>query len=177
MIYQYNELRPTVANTVFIAPNTNIIGDVAIGSDSSVWFNVTIRGDVHFIKIGNRTNIQDHCLLHVTNGKFPLIIGNGVTVGHSCVLHGCTIQSNTLIGMSATILDAVEIGEYSIVAAGSLIREGQKFQSGVLIAGNPAEVKRELSGLEKDRIRRYAENYIKYKNNYLDRSLFFRIEE
>ena len=177
MIYQYKELRPTIANTVFIAPNTNIIGDVTIGSNSSIWFNVTIRGDVHFIKIGNYTNIQDHCLLHVTNGKFPLIIGDKVTIGHSCILHGCTIQSNTLIGMGATILDDVEIGEYSIVAAGSLLREGQKFQAGVLIAGNPAQVKRELNGLEKDRNLRYAENYIKYKNNYLNRSQFFRIEE
>jgi carbonic anhydrase/acetyltransferase-like protein (isoleucine patch superfamily) len=177
MIYQYKKLKPQIANSVFIAPNTNIIGEVSIDTDSSIWFNVTIRGDVHYIKIGKYTNIQDNCLLHVTNGKYPLTIGDKVTIGHSCTLHGCTIQSNTLIGMSATILDDVEIGEYSIVAAGSLLREGQKFEPGVLIAGNPAQVKRKLNTIERERNIQYAENYVRYKNNYLDRTQFFRIEE
>jgi carbonic anhydrase/acetyltransferase-like protein (isoleucine patch superfamily) len=177
MIYSYKKLSPQIAQSAFIAPSADIIGDVSIADDSSVWFHVTIRGDVHFIKIGTETNIQDNSLLHVTNGKFPLTIGNSVTVGHHVTLHGCTIGNNVLIGMGAIVLDGVEIGSDSVVAAGSLIRENQTFPDGVLIAGLPAEIKRQLTSGELNMNRTYAQNYVTYKNNYLHPEKFCSIVE
>lgn len=137
MLYRYKKFTPKLGKNIFIAPTACIIGDVSIGEGSSVWFNVTIRGDVHFIKIGMYTNIQDNCILHVTKGKHPLVIGNNITVGHGVILHGCTVKDNSLIGMGAIVLDGAEISEDSIVAAGSLVREGAKFPAGNLIAGTP----------------------------------------
>jgi len=177
MVFSYKGVLPKIAGSVFIAPSADIIGDVNIGDHSSVWFHVTIRGDVHFIKIGSKTNIQDNSLLHVTNGKFPLTIGSGVTIGHHVVLHGCAIGNNVLIGMGAILLDGVEIGSDSIVAAGSLIREGQSFPRGVLIAGLPGKTKRKLTAAEITKNREYAQNYVNYKNNYLDPENFCVIVE
>ncbi len=168
MIYRYKNLTPVIQQNTFIAPGADIIGDVHIGRDSSVWFHVTIRGDVHYIRIGEETNIQDNSMLHVTNGIYPLNIGNRVTVAHSVTLHGCTVKDNTLIGMGTTILDGSQISEFSIVAAGSLVRENNKYPPGVLIAGVPARVIRDLSEPEKQKNLQYAKNYIKYKNEYLE---------
>ena len=167
MIYTYCGITPEISESVFIAPSADIIGDVVIGADSSVWFNVTIRGDVHFIRIGSETNIQDNSLLHVTNGRFPLNIGNRVTIAHQVVLHGCTIEDNSLIGMGAIILDGVTIGSDSIVAAGSIAREGKEFPSGVLVAGFPAEIKRKLRAEEIEKNRIYSANYVDYKRKYM----------
>jgi len=167
MIYQYKEYKPNLGNNVFIAPSADVIGNVTIGNDCSVWFNVTIRGDVHYIKIGNETNIQDNSILHVTKGRFPLNIGNRVTIAHGVALHGCTINDQTLICIGSIILDDVEVGEKSIVAAGSLLREGKKFPSHSLIAGFPARVIRSLENDEVEKNLQYAKNYIHYKNEYL----------
>ncbi len=169
MIYRYKDFTPNIDKTAFIAPSADVIGDISIGKNSSIWFNVTARADVHFIKIGNESNIQDNSVLHVTNGIFPLTIGDRVTIGHGVALHGCTIGNATLVGIHATILDGVEIGEYSIVAAGSLVRESKSFPSGVLIAGNPAQVKRDLTEEEKNKNLRYASNYVEYSKTYLDK--------
>jgi len=168
MIYRFKNLSPDIHETVYVAPSADVIGDVSIGRDSGIWFNVTIRGDVHYIKIGEETNIQDNSMLHVTNGIYPLFIGNKVTVAHSVTLHGCVIKDATLIGMGSTILDDCEIGEYSIIAAGSLVREKRKYPPGVLIAGAPAQIIRELTDEEKEKNIRYANNYVTYKNEYLE---------
>jgi carbonic anhydrase/acetyltransferase-like protein (isoleucine patch superfamily) len=172
MRYSYKHFLPNIDKTAFIAPSADVIGNISIGKFSSIWFNVTARADVHYIKIGNDSNIQDNSILHVTNSIFPLIIGNKVTVGHSVALHGCIIGNTTLIGIHATILDGVEIRENSIVAAGSLIRKGQSFPPGVLIAGNPAQVKRDLTEQEKNKNLSYADNYVEYSKTYLNRNNF-----
>jgi carbonic anhydrase/acetyltransferase-like protein (isoleucine patch superfamily) len=177
MIYDYKKYKPSLGKKVFIAPSADIIGNVSIGDDCSIWFNVTIRGDVHYIKIGEETNIQDNSILHVTNGKFPLNIGNRVTVAHGVALHGCTINDQTLVGIGAIVLDDVEVGEKSIIAAGSLLREGKKFPGSSLIAGSPARVIRSLEKEEIEKNLQYARNYIDYKNSYLNKYDFQKIKE
>ena len=167
MIYQYKDYKPKLGKNVFIAPSADVIGNVSVGNDCGIWFNVTIRGDVHYIKIGDETNIQDNSILHVTNGKFPLNIGNRVTVAHGVALHGCTINDQTLVGIGAIVLDNVEVGEKSIIAAGSLLREGKKFPAQSLIAGFPARVIRPLEFDEIKKNLQYAKNYVDYKNEYL----------
>jgi gamma-carbonic anhydrase len=123
-VIPYRGVSPRLHSTVFIAPGAYIIGNVTIGENSSVWFNAVIRGDVHYIEIGAGVNIQDLCMLHVTHDTYPLTVGNEVTVGHGAVLHGCTVSDNVLVGMRATVLDGATIGSYSLIAAGSLVREG-----------------------------------------------------
>jgi carbonic anhydrase/acetyltransferase-like protein (isoleucine patch superfamily) len=177
MIYTYKNFQPDIHHSVFIAPSSDIIGNITIGKNSSIWFNVTARADVHFIKIGNESNVQDNTVLHVTNGIYPLVIGDRVTIGHGVALHGCTIGNTTLIGIRAIILDGAEIGENSIVAAGSLIREGKKFPTGVLIAGNPAEIKRKLTEEEINKNLRYASNYVEYSKSYLENGNFNKINQ
>ena len=172
MIYRYKDFTPNIDKTAFIAPSADVIGDISIGKNSSIWFNVTARADVHFIKIGNESNVQDNSVLHVTNGIFPLTIGDRVTLGHGVALHGCTIGNTTLIGIQATILDGAEIGKNSIVAAGSLVRERKSFPPGVLIAGNPAQVLRKLSEEEIIKNLRYASNYVEYSQTYLKKDNF-----
>ncbi len=177
MLYRYKNHIPKTGSRVFIAPNSDVIGNVALGDDCGVWFNVTIRGDVHYIRIGDRTNIQDNTILHVTNRLFPLEIGSEVTVAHGVILHGCKIGDNTLIGMGSVILDGAEIGANSIVAGGSLVRESSKFPSGVLIAGSAAGVKRSLRPSEIEKNRKYAANYVTYKDEYLNGNIFSPIAE
>lgn len=167
MIYSYKDTIPQIPDSVFIAPNSTVIGDVKIGKDSSVWFNTVIRGDVNNIDIGEKTNIQDGSVLHVTLEKWPLNIGSNVTIGHGVVLHGCTVSDNCLIGMGATILDGAKVGEYCLVAAGSLILEGTKIPSCSLVAGVPAIVKRTLSDDEVEKIKASAARYVTYKNSYM----------
>lgn len=175
MIYTYKDFNPSIDNTVFIAPSADVIGNISIGKYSSIWFNVTARADVHYIKIGEESNVQDNTVLHVTNGIYPLIIGNRVTIGHGVALHGCTIGDTTLVGIHATILDGAVICENSIVAAGSCVRENKSFPPGVLIAGNPAKVKRNLTQDEINKNLRYAGNYVEYSKTYLEKGNFIKI--
>jgi carbonic anhydrase/acetyltransferase-like protein (isoleucine patch superfamily) len=177
MIYSYQNNRPQFGSSVFIAPGAAIIGEVSIGEDSSIWFNTTIRGDVHYIRIGRETNIQDNAVLHVTNRKYPLIIGEGVTIAHGAIVHGCHIGDYSLIGMGAIILDDAGIGDNSIVAAGALVLEGKKYPAGQLIAGAPARVIRPLREDEKQKNIERSRNYVGYKNIYLNNNNFQIIKE
>lgn len=161
-LFPYLNLYPEIHNSVFLASGVKIIGDVKIGKDSSVWYNSVIRGDVHYVKIGQNTNIQDCSMLHVTNGKYPLNIGNKVTVGHSVKLHGCTIEDLCLIGIGAIVLDGAIIKEKSMVAAGAVVKPGFIVPSGKLAAGVPARIVRDLTDDEIRDFEKSAERYKKY---------------
>lgn len=165
-IIPYKGITPTIDPTVFIAEGVHIIGDVEIGKDSSVWFNTVIRGDVNFIRIGERTNIQDNTVIHVTNKRFPTHIGNNVTVGHSAVIHACTISDYSLIGMGAVVLDDAKIGRYSLIAAGAVVTMGMVVPEGMLAAGVPAKVIRPLTEEERKFLAQSAQNYIDYVATY-----------
>jgi carbonic anhydrase/acetyltransferase-like protein (isoleucine patch superfamily) len=174
MLMKYKKWYPVIKKDVFLAPSADIIGNVEIGEDSSVWFATVLRGDVHYIKIGDRTSIQDGSMVHVTHYKkddmsdgHPTIIGDDVTVGHKVMLHGCTIEDASLIGMSATILDGVVIGKESIVGAGSLVTKNKKFPPRSLIMGSPAKVIRELTDDEVAELYASASRYVSFKNEYL----------
>lgn len=176
MISTYKNYEPKIGKRVYIAPTAEVIGRCEIGDDSSIWFGSIVRGDVHFIKIGKRTSIQDLTMVHVTqhtkedaSDGFRTTIGDDVTVGHKVMLHGCTIGNACLIGMHATLLDGCEIGAESIVAAGSLVTQGKKFSPRSLIMGTPAKAVRSLSRTEIEKIYHSSENYVKYKNEYLER--------
>ena len=166
MIIPYRGITPKIHPSVFIAEGAQIIGDVEIGAESSVWFNTVIRGDVHYIRIGERTNIQDNCVLHVTHNTYPLVIGSDVTVGHGAILHAATIRDRCLIGMGAKVLDDATVGSYAFVAAGSLVLEHFEVPEGALVAGVPARVKRMLSEEEKQQIVQSAQNYVGYVKTY-----------
>lgn len=161
-IFPYREYLPKLGENVFLASGVKLIGNVEIGKDSSVWYNSVIRGDVHYIKIGESTNIQDCSMLHVTNGKFPLTIGNKVTIGHSVSLHGCTLQDLCLIGIGAIVLDGAIIQSNSMVAAGALVKQHFVVPSGKLVAGVPAKVIRDLTKEEIEDIEAGAHRYVEY---------------
>ncbi|HYP26648.1 MAG TPA: gamma carbonic anhydrase family protein [Blastocatellia bacterium] len=167
MIRSYQGMKPKIAATAFIEASAQIIGDVEIDQHSSVWFNCVIRGDVNKIRIGHSTNIQDGTVIHVTNGQYPTIIGNCVTVGHGVVLHGCTVKDRSLVGIGSIVLDDVVIGEMSFVAAGSLVTPGTIIPPRSLVMGSPARVRREVTEEELARIDQHWKHYIEYKNNYL----------
>ena len=166
LIKPYKGIHPKLHPTVFVVETAVIIGDVEIGEYSSIWFNAVVRGDVHYIRIGDRTNIQDLCMLHVTKDTHPLILGNNITVGHSVTLHGCTIKDRCLIGMGTTILDGAVVGEDCIIGAGALVTEGAVIPPGTLAIGMPAKPKRDLTEKEIARIRQSAQNYIDYARTY-----------
>jgi gamma-carbonic anhydrase len=161
-IFPYKGIYPRIGENVFLASGVKIIGDVGLGDNSSVWYNSVIRGDVHYIKIGESTNIQDCSMLHVTNGKFPLNIGNKVTIGHSVSLHGCTLQDLCLIGIGAIVLDGAVVESNSMVAAGALIKQHFVVPSGKLVAGVPARVIRDLTKDEIKDIEAGAHRYVEY---------------
>lgn len=169
MILPYKNIFPDIDESVFIGDGAVITGDVKIGKDSSIWFNAVIRGDVHFIRIGERTNIQDGCILHVTNGRSSLSIGNDVTVGHNAVVHGCTVKDNVLIGMGAVILDNSIVNSNSLIAAGSVVKEGFEIPEGVLAAGIPARIIRDLKETEILKINESSRGYVNYAKDYLNR--------
>jgi carbonic anhydrase/acetyltransferase-like protein (isoleucine patch superfamily) len=166
VIRAYRGKRPQIAASAYIDPAAVVIGDVLIGEDSSVWPCAVIRGDVHYIRIGARTNVQDGSILHVMRDEHPLILGDDVTIGHSVTLHGCTIASRCLIGMGAVILNGVTVGSGSIVAAGTLIREGKDIPPGSLVAGHPGKVLRTLGPEQQTMIDRYSARYVEYKEIY-----------
>lgn len=166
MIRPYLDKAPQIHETAFIEDSAQIIGDVTVGPHSSIWFNTTVRGDVHYIRIGSYTNIQDNSVVHVTNGKFETILEDHVTVGHSVTLHGCHIKSYNLIGIGSIVLDEVLIDENCIIAAGALLTPGTKVPSRSLMMGIPAKRVREVSDEEVTRIRKNAMNYFEYKETY-----------
>lgn len=165
-IRPYRGKRPQIAASAYIDPAAVVIGDVVIGEDSSVWPCSVIRGDVHYIRIGARTNIQDGSICHVMRDEYPLILGDDVTIGHSVTLHGCTIESRCLVGMGAVILNGVLVGSGSIVAAGTLLLEKTEVPPGSLVVGHPGKVKRSLTPIDQAAIDAYAARYVEYKNIY-----------
>lgn len=167
IVRAYEGKEPRIGARVFLAETCVLIGDVELAEDCSVWYGAVLRGDIHHIRIGARTNIQDNCVLHVEQGTGPAIIGEEVTVGHMAVVHGCTIGRGALIGIGAKILSHAVIGEYSLVAAGSVVQEGMEVPPRTLIAGVPARVKRELKPEELQRMDRGWRVYVGYKNEYL----------
>ena len=158
---------PIIAPSAFIVESAEVIGDVEIGEESSVWFHAVIRGDVNYIRIGHRTNIQDGCVLHVSRQNFPLIIGDDVTVGHNVTLHACSLRSRCLIGMGAVVMDGAEIGEDSIIGAGALVTPGTVIPPKKLTVGSPARVKRALLPAEIQGIQASADHYVNDMKNYL----------
>lgn len=157
---------PKLHESVVVFSNTAIIGDVEIDEESSIWFGTVLRGDVNYIRIGKRTNIQDNSVVHVTTGGSPTIIGDDVTVGHSAVIHACNIKNRSLIGMGAIIMDDVTIGSDSIVAAGSVVPPGKSFPDGSLIKGSPAKVARPLTEDEIVGLQRSATHYVALSKKY-----------
>ena len=174
IILEYDGISPEFGDRAWVAPGATVIGDVKMGKDSSIWFGCVVRGDVHKIRIGDRTNIQDLSMVHVTHYKkpdksdgHPTIIGNDVTIGHRVMLHGCTIEDACLIGMSATILDGAVIGKESIVGAGALVTMNKVFPPRSLILGSPAKVVRELSDDEVAELYASAKRYVEFKEKYV----------
>ncbi len=173
MLHKFKSTLPTLGANTWIAPSADIIGDVTCGEDCSIWFGCVVRGDVHYIKIGNRVNIQDLSMIHVTHYKNgdkttgnPTIIGDDVTIGHRVMLHGCSIEDACLVGMSATILDGAVIGKESIVGAGALVTKNKVFPPRSLIVGTPAKVIRELNDEEVAELYASASRYVEFKKDY-----------
>ncbi|PYQ33409.1 MAG: gamma carbonic anhydrase family protein [Acidobacteria bacterium] len=167
MVRSYQGKEPRLGRRVFVADNAAIIGDVAIGDDCSIWYSATVRGDVHRIRIGARTNIQDNCTLHVTHETWPIEIAEEVTIGHGVVAHGCTIERRALIGMGSRVLDGAVIGELALVGAGALVPEGMHVPPRSLVIGVPARVRRELTAEEIVQLEQSWKNYVDYKDRYL----------
>ena len=167
VIRAYKGILPKIDSSAYVDESAQIIGDVEIGAESSIWMNCVVRGDVHIIRIGRRTNIQDGTIVHVMRDTHPTRLADDVTVGHGVILHGCTIESRCLIGMGAILLNGVTIGHDSIVAAGALITEETKIPPRSLVMGSPAKVRRELGDREVATIRDYAERYVKYRLDYM----------
>jgi gamma-carbonic anhydrase len=166
LIRTYRGRAPQVAASAYIDEAATVIGDVVIGEDSSVWPGVVIRGDVHCIRIGARTNVQDGSVLHVMRDEHPLVLGDNVTIGHGVVLHGCTIESRCLIGMGSIILNGAKIGAGSIVAAGTLVTEGTVVPPGSLFMGHPGKLRRMLTPEDQKSINDYAQRYVEYAKTY-----------
>ncbi len=155
MIRAYRGVAPRIADSAYIDPSAQLIGDLVIGERSSVWPNVSIRGDVNYIRVGDECSIQDNSVLHVDHRTFPCIVGNRVTVGHAVVLHGCEVADGALIGIGAIVLNGAKIGSGAVVAAGALVPEGMEVPANTLVMGTPAKVRRQVTSEEQ---RRFAEN-------------------
>lgn len=171
MIRAYRGVVPKIAASCYIDPSAQVIGQVEVGERSSVWCNVTIRGDVNSISIGEETSIQDNSCIHVEHaegpvGGHPTIVGNRVTVGHSVTLHGCVIEDESLIGIGAIVLNGARVGKGSVVAAGALVTEGMQIPPGSMVMGVPAKIRREVTPEEQQRFRDNAQNYVNYRQAY-----------
>jgi carbonic anhydrase/acetyltransferase-like protein (isoleucine patch superfamily) len=164
----YRGVSPRVHPTAFIDDSAQVIGDVDIGEESSVWMAAVVRGDVHWIRVGRRSNIQDGTIVHAMTGTHPTAIGSEVTIGHGALVHGCTIEDHCLIGMGAILLNGAHIGTQSIVAAGTLVIEGMKVPPKSLVMGSPGKVKRLLTQAEIADIRTYADRYVAYRLEYMN---------
>ena len=162
---------PRIDPTAFIDDSAQVIGDVDIGEESSVWMNAVVRGDVHSVRIGRRSNIQDGTIVHAlasTSGAHPTVIGNHVTIGHGALIHGCTIEDQCLIGMGAIVLNGAHVGAQSIVAAGTLVTENMRVPPKSLVMGSPGKVKRLLTHAEIADIQGYADRYVGYRLEYMN---------
>ncbi len=166
VIVAYDGKAPRVAASAFLAPGSVITGDVEIGEDSSVWFQTVIRGDVNFVRIGARTNVQDHSVVHVTSRTNPTVIGDDVTIGHRAVLHGCTVKDRCLVGIGAIVLDGAVVGPDAMIGAGALVPPRMVVPPGTLVLGAPAKVKRDLTPEEIAFFRTSAANYAGYAARY-----------
>ncbi len=166
IILPYKGIMPKIAPDAFIAPGAVVIGDVVIGSKTNVWFGCVIRGDVNIIRIGERTNIQDGTVIHITRKTGPTIIGSGITIGHSVLLHACTLEDDCFIGMHATVMDGAVVEKGGMVAAGALVTPNKRVPAGQIWGGNPAKFLRDMKQEEKDYIAKSADNYVKLANEY-----------
>ncbi len=167
MLRPFQGVLPTLAPSCYVDVSAQVIGDVVVGEQSSIWMNAVVRGDVNSIRIGARSNIQDCAVLHGMRGLYPVLVGEMVTVGHNATVHGCVIEDAVLIGMGATILNGARIGEGSIIAAGAVIPEGMTVAPRSLVAGVPGKVRRTLGDADRELILQYARNYIDYTGIYL----------
>lgn len=165
IIKPVNGKHPQIPDDCYVAENATIVGDVVMGNECSIWFNAVVRGDVHFIKMGNKVNVQDGAVIHATYQKSPTTIGNNVSIGHNAIVHGCTIHDNVLIGMGSIVMDDCVVESNSIIAAGAVVTQNTKVEAGSIYAGVPAkkvkDISKELISGEIDRI---ANNYVKYSS-------------
>lgn len=156
---------PQIPSSCYVAPNSTIVGDVTMGEDCSIWFNAVVRGDVHYIKMGNKVNVQDGAIIHCTYQKCPTNIGNNVSIGHRAIVHGCTIHDNVLIGMGAIVMDNVIVESNSLIGAGSVVTENTHIKSGEVWAGVPAKKIKDIHAeLQKDTLERISNNYVMYSS-------------
>lgn len=168
LILAVNNISPVIPDNCFIADNCTIVGDVKLGDNCSVWFNAIIRGDVHSIEIGDRSNIQDGAVIHCTYQKAKTVIGNDVSIGHRAIVHGCTVHDHVLIGMGAIVMDHAIINEYCIIAAGSIILENTICESGYIYAGSPAKKIKPISDEQRKLLDRLPNNYVMYSDWFKD---------
>jgi carbonic anhydrase/acetyltransferase-like protein (isoleucine patch superfamily) len=166
VIRKFKDILPVVEQTAYVDESAQVIGDVHIGGESSVWMNVVIRGDVNAIRIGKRTNIQDLTLLHGMRGTHATVIGDDVTVGHTAIIHGATVEDRVLVGMGAVLLNGVHVEHDCVIAAGTLLTEGTRIPARSLVMGRPGKVKRTLTDEEVAEIRWYADAYVNYRRDY-----------
>ena len=168
MLKSFLGRHPKIAASAFIEDSAQVIGEVEVGEDASIWFNAVVRGDVHAIRIGRATNVQDNCVLHGYKGQYAVELGERVTVAHGVNLHGCVIEDDCLIGIGAIVLNGARIGRGSIVAAGTLVPERMQVEPGSVVLGRPARRHREATAADRALIARHAANYVEYKNQYLE---------
>ena len=167
-IYPLKDKLPTLGAGVFLAPSADLAGEIEVGDDCSFWFHTAARGDVNWIRIGARTNVQDGTILHVTQDRFPLLIGADVVIGHSCMIHGCTLEDACLVGIGARVLDGAVIESGAQVGAGAVVPPGMRVPAGQLVLGVPARIARPLSDAERANILEIARRYVGVKNHYLE---------
>lgn len=165
-VLPFRDKTPALGEGVFIAPGAFVIGDVEIGAGTSIWFNTVVRGDVHSIRIGARTNIQDGSVVHVTGGRFPVVVGDDVLIGHMVMLHGCTIESGAMVGMRATVLDDVVVEGGAMVAAGALVTPGKRVRKGEVWAGAPARHVRDMTDADAEVMRYAPPHYVELAETY-----------
>lgn len=162
MLHPFLGRSPRFDDSVWIAPSADVIGDVVLGAECSVWYQAVVRGDVNFVRIGRRSNVQDGAVLHVTNRTAPLVVGDDVTIGHGAIVHGCTIGDRVLVGMGAVVMDHAVVGEDSLLGARALVTQGMQIPPRSLVVGSPAKVVRALTDDEVATVGRYASNYVRY---------------
>ncbi len=167
MLRPFRGTHPIVPPSCYVDASAQIIGDVELGEQASVWMNAVLRGDVHSIRVGARSNVQDNAVLHGQRGQWPVVVGAGCTIGHGAVVHGCVLEDDVLVGMGAIILNGARVGAGSIVAAGAVVTEGAQIPPGSLVASVPGKIRRALYAADQELLRAYAQNYVEYTAMYL----------